>query len=214
MIAETVLKPAPAGRPSPDRKPAPVLIQKAAVLGAGTMGSRIAAHLANAGVPVVLLDIAGPAGRRSTVAEQALEALKKAKPAAFFDTSVAGRIAAGNFEDHLGLLRDCDWVIEAVTENLAIKQPLLEKVAPKPDAILTTNTSGLPVVSIAASLPPELRARSFGTHFFNPPRYMRLVEIIAMPETDPHTVEAISAICRPAAGQGRRAGARHAQLHR
>ena len=167
------------------------LIQKAAVLGAGTMGSRIAAHLVNAGLPVVLLDI--PAAK--PIAAQAVEALRKSKPAALFDPSLAGRIVPGNFQDDMALVADCDWVIEAVTENLAIKQALFANVIPhlKPDAFLTTNTSGLPIASIAAGMPPEIRRRFFGTHFFNPPRYMRLVEIIATPETDAAAVEAVSA---------------------
>jgi 3-hydroxyacyl-CoA dehydrogenase len=192
MIAEPVMTPAPDELSSARR--APALIRKAAVLGAGTMGSRIAAHLANAGVNVVLLDIASEEPARSAVAMQALEGLKKAKPAAFFEPSLAGRIAVGNFDDDMALLADCDWVIEAVTENLAIKQALLDKAAPhlKADAIFTTNTSGLPVASIAAKLPQQLRQRWFGTHFFNPPRYMRLVEIIATPEADPAAVQAIS----------------------
>jgi 3-hydroxyacyl-CoA dehydrogenase len=169
------------------------LIRKAAVLGAGTMGSRIAAHLANAGVPVVLLDIPADGANRSAIAMQALEGLKKSKPAAFYDPSAASRIAVGNFDDHMTLIRDCDWVIEAVTENLAIKQSLLEKAIPhlKPDAIITTNTSGLPVASIAGVLPEHLRRRWFGTHFFNPPRYMRLLEVIAPPGADRDAVEAI-----------------------
>ncbi len=171
-------------------------LRKAAVLGAGTMGSRIAAHLANAGVAVVLLDIvppnattgsaAGDTAQRNKIVTAALEGLKKAKPAAFFDAAFAARIVPGNFDDHLELLRDCDWVIEVVAENLEIKQALLEKIAPfcRADAILTTNTSGLPVASIAAQMPPEFRRRWFGTHFFNPPRYMRLLEIIPTPEAD------------------------------
>ncbi len=193
MTVDAMLKPAPAELPPPHRAPS-ALIRKAAVLGAGTMGSRIAAHLANAGLPVVLLDIAAETGPRSGFAIQALEALKKAKPAAFFDPSLASRIVTGNFEDDLALLAGCDWVIEAVTENLGIKQALLAKIAPhlKPDVILTTNTSGLPVASIAAKMPEPLRRRWFGTHFFNPPRYMRLVEIIATPDADPEAVEAIS----------------------
>ncbi len=196
MTAETVLKPlarsgAEAGVSPPARAP---LIRKAAVLGAGTMGSRIAAHLANVGVPVVLLDIPAPAGPRSAIAAQALEALKKSKPAAFYDPSFAARISVGNFDDDLAALRDCDWVIEAVTENLAIKQALLDKIAPhlKADAILTTNTSGLPVASIAANVPEAVRRRWFGVHFFNPPRYMRLAEIIPAPETDPAVIDAIA----------------------
>jgi 3-hydroxyacyl-CoA dehydrogenase len=190
MIAEPVLHPAEAGPSSPER--GSILIQKAAVLGAGTMGSRIAAHLANAGLQVVLLDI--PAAHPPHPAAQALDTLKKAKPAAFYDPSFAARLTAGNFNDDLALLRDCTWVIEAVTENLAIKQALFEKIAPhlKADAILTTNTSGLPIASIARSLPEHLRRRCFGTHFFNPPRYMRLAEIIATADTDPAAVAAVA----------------------
>ncbi len=192
MTAESVLKPVDAGASSPAK--GSLLIRKAAVLGAGTMGSRIAAHLANAGVPVVLLDIPAPSGPRSAIAVQALEALKKSKPAAFYDPSSAAHISTGNFDDDLALLRDCDWVLEAVTENLAIKQSLLEKIAPhlKPGAIVTTNTSGIPVGSIAAKMPEEIRRRCFGVHFFNPPRYMRLAEIIPGPETDPAAIDAIA----------------------
>jgi 3-hydroxyacyl-CoA dehydrogenase len=191
MTAEPILKSAGASSPGQETS---ILIRKVAVLGAGTMGSRIAAHFANAGLPVVLLDIAAKEGPPSSIAAQALESLKKSKPAAFYEASAASRIAIGNFDGDLAMLRDCDWVIEAVTENLAIKQALLEKVAPhlKPEAILTTNTSGLPIASIAAKLPEHLRRRWLGTHFFNPPRYMRLVEIIATPETDPAVSAAVS----------------------
>ena len=193
MSVEAVVKPVAAGGSSADRAPATV-IRKAAVLGAGTMGSRIAAHLANAGLPVVLLDIPAQPGARSAIASQALDALKKSKPAAFYDPAYAAHVSVGNFEDDLALLADCDWVIEAVTENLGIKQALLERVVPhlKRDAILTTNTSGLPVASIAAKLPEPVRRRWFGTHFFNPPRYMRLVEIIPTPEADPAAIAAVA----------------------
>jgi 3-hydroxyacyl-CoA dehydrogenase len=178
----------------------PLLVRRAAVLGAGTMGSRIAAHLANAGIPVLLLDMVptGPdvSGKaaRNRLANTALEALGKAKPAAFFVPSLAALITAGNFEDDLGKLAECDWVIEAVAENLAIKTALLARVAPHlaPHAVLTTNTSGLPVSQIAAGLPAR-RERFFGTHFFNPPRYMRLVEVIPTAESDPAVVAAFSA---------------------
>ena len=170
------------------------IIRQAGVLGAGTMGSRIAAHFANAGVPVVLLDIPSDGPNRGALAAQALEGLKKARPAALYDASFAARFTTGNFEDDMALLAGCDWVVEAVTEDLAVKQALLEKAAPhlKPGAVFTTNTSGLPVASIAAHLPEALRRRWFGTHFFNPPRYMRLVEIIPTPEADPEAVAAIS----------------------
>jgi 3-hydroxyacyl-CoA dehydrogenase len=184
----------PAFTPTGEDRTPSALIRKAAVLGAGTMGARIAAHLANAGVPVVLLDLPSASGPRNAIAAQAIEALKKSKPAAFFDPSFAARLTPGNFDDDAAMLADCDWVIEAVTENLAIKQSLLEKIVPhlKPDVILTTNTSGLPIASIATVLPPNLRRRWFGTHFFNPPRYMRLVEVIATPDADPQAVRGIA----------------------
>jgi len=161
------------------------LIRKVGVLGAGNMGSRIAAHLANAGFPVVSLDITSPA--------PAFEALKKSKPAAFFDPAAAKLITTGTFEKHLDLLRDCDWVIEAVAENLEIKRALLEKIHPhlRADAIITTNTSGLPIAQIAEPMDTAFRQRWFGTHFFNPPRYMRLVEIIPTPEADPAAISVI-----------------------
>jgi 3-hydroxyacyl-CoA dehydrogenase len=177
------------------------LIRRAAVLGAGTMGSRIAAHLANAGLPVVLLDIVPPGEEknRSRIAAQAIEALLKTKPAAFYEASLARLITPGNFEDDLKLLSACDWIIEAVTEDLGIKQQLLARVLPhlSSTAILTTNTSGLPIASIAAGLPEEFRSqglprRWFGTHFFNPPRYMRLLEIIPTPDSDPEVVAGLA----------------------
>ncbi len=172
--------------------PRPGMIQQAAVLGAGTMGVRIAAHLANAGIPVVLLDLAGDAGKG--IAQAAVENLSRAKPAAFYDPASIRLIQPGTFDHDLGLLSKCDWVLEAVTENLAIKREILAKIAPhlKPGVILTTNTSGLPVASIAEQLPTELRRSWFGTHFFNPPRYMRLLEVIPTPETDPAAVAAIA----------------------
>jgi 3-hydroxyacyl-CoA dehydrogenase len=171
-----------------------LLLRRVAVLGAGTMGSRIAAHLANAGVPVLLLDRVTPEATRSHLAEAALAALKTTKPAAFFTPEQAALVTTGNFEDDLDRLKDCDWVVEAVTEDLAIKQALLAKIAPHlhTEALVTTNTSGLPVHSIAAQMPEAFRKRWFGTHFFNPPRYMRLVEVIATPEADAGRVAALA----------------------
>jgi 3-hydroxyacyl-CoA dehydrogenase len=194
MSAETVVTPAATGTSQARPVGASILIRKAAVLGAGTMGSRIAAHLANAGLPVVLLDIPAPSGPRGSIAAQALEQLRHAKPAALFDKAFAGRITTGNFDDDMALLADCDWVIEAVAENLAIKRGLLEKVVKhlKKGAVLSTNTSGLPIASIAAHLGEDVRKRWLGAHFFNPPRYMRLVEIITTPETDPAVTAAIT----------------------
>jgi 3-hydroxyacyl-CoA dehydrogenase len=186
-----------AATPAPGFAAPPLLIRRAAVLGAGTMGSRIAAHLANAGIPTLLLDLV-PKGEaaepRSRLAKGALDALAKAKPAAFYEPSLAALITPGNFEDDLAKLAGCDWVIEAVAENLAIKTALLARVVPHlaPHALLTTNTSGLPVAQIAAGLAAH-RDRFFGTHFFNPPRYMRLLEVIPTAETDPAVVAAFAA---------------------
>jgi 3-hydroxyacyl-CoA dehydrogenase len=178
--------------------PARRQIRKVGVLGAGAMGSRIAAHFANAGLPVVLLDILPPNARpadhaaRNAVASGAIAALKKSKPPAFFSPSLASLITIGNFEDDLPLLSDCDWVIEAVAGNLEIKRNLLLKAAPfrRADALFTTNTSGLPIAKIAEALPPEFRRNWFGAHFFNPPRYMRLLEIIPTPDSDPAAIAA------------------------
>ena len=155
-------------------------IRRVAVLGAGTMGSRIAAHIANAGVPVVLLDMVPPgtpvdasAGARSQFAIAALDGLKKAKPAAFYAMESARLITVGNFEDDLGLVAECDWIVEAVAENLEIKRALLAKVLEhrKPGTMLTTNTSGLPVASIVEGITRRsCGSIGSGTHFFNPAR--------------------------------------------
>ena len=181
----------------------PLLVRRAAVLGAGTMGSRIAAHLANAGIPVLLLDMV-PAGEpaRNKLAIGAVAALAKSKPAAYFEASLGALLTPGNFDDDLAKLRECDWVIEAVAENLAIKATLLARVAPHlaTHAILTTNTSGLPIASIAEAL-GDLRPRFFGTHFFNPPRYMRLLEVIPAPESDPALVSSFAAFADRALGK-------------
>src|SRR5206468_8983313 len=172
-------------------------IHKVAILGAGTMGSRIAAHLANAGVPSFLLDIV-PAGAdaraRNKIAMAGLDAARKAKPAAFFEPSLASLVTPGNFEDDLPRVAEGDWIIEAVVEDLEIKRTLLKKVEAlrKPGTIVTTNTSGLPVGRIAEGFSEDFRRSWFGTHFFNPPRYMRLLEIIPTPDTDPAAIEAVS----------------------
>jgi len=159
------------------------------------MGARIAAHVANAGLPVLLLDRIPPGeGHRNRLAMQAVESLKKSKPPALVAQGIASRVTPGNFEDDLDKLRDCDWIIEAIAEDMEIKRGLLAKVAGhvRADAAVTTNTSGLPVGLIAKGFPETFRRRWFGTHFFNPPRYMRLMELIATPESDPETVKAIA----------------------
>ncbi len=182
-------------------------INKVAVLGAGTMGARIAAHFANAGVPSYLFDIVppdadGPA--RNKIAAAGLDAAKKSKPAAFMEPSLARLVTVGNFEDDLKKLADVDWIIEAVVENLDLKRALLRKVEAirKPGTIVTTNTSGLPVGKIAEGFSDDFRWAWFGTHFFNPPRYMRLLEIIPTPEADRAAIDAIAHFCDVRLGKG------------
>ncbi|HXJ89759.1 MAG TPA: 3-hydroxyacyl-CoA dehydrogenase NAD-binding domain-containing protein [Candidatus Binatia bacterium] len=182
-------------------------IHKVAILGAGTMGARIAAHFANAGVPSYLFDIVPPdadAPMRNKIAAAGLEAARKSKPAAFMDASLARLVSVGNFEDDLKKLADVDWIIEAVVENLEIKRNLLRKIEAirKPGTIITTNTSGLPVGQIAHGFSEDFRRAWFGTHFFNPPRYMRLLEIIPTPETDPALIEAVSHFSDVRLGKG------------
>jgi 3-hydroxyacyl-CoA dehydrogenase len=184
-------------------------IEKAVVLGAGTMGARIAAHFANAGLPCVLLDVA-PAGTvpgssdRNKIVRAGLEAAKKSKPAAFFNATLAEKVAIGNFEDDLGRVAEADWIIEVVAENLEIKRKLLERVAQfrKPGAIVTTNTSGLPVRLIAEGMSDEFQEHWCGTHFFNPPRYLKLVEIIPGPKTSSDVLETLREFCDRRLGKG------------
>lgn len=183
-------------------------IRRVAVLGAGTMGSRIAAHLSNACVPSVLLDIVpreltpeeqkrglalGDPKVRNRIARAGLDAALKSRPAAFFSPEAASLIAVGNFEDNLAWLKDCDWIIEAVTEDRAIKRALLEKVQPlrAPGAIVSSNTSGISISSIAEGFGEDFRRHWLGTHFFNPPRYMKLLEVIPTRETLAEVVEAV-----------------------
>jgi 3-hydroxyacyl-CoA dehydrogenase len=182
-------------------------IHKVAVLGAGTMGARIAAHFANAGVPSVLLDMVPPdadGAARNKIAAAGLEAAKKSKPAAFYEPSLARLITVGNFEDDLKRLADVDWIVEAVVENLEIKRSLLKKVEAirKPGTIITTNTSGLPVAKIAEGFSEDFRRSWFGTHFFNPPRYMRLLELIPTPEADRALIDAVTHFCDTQLGKG------------
>ena len=188
-----------------------ISIQKAVVLGAGTMGARIAAHFANAGLPCVLLDMVPPdlkpgmpASERNRFARNGIEAAKKSRPAAFFSASLADKISIGNFADDLGRCAEADWIIEVVAENMEIKRNLLARVAQfrKPEAIVTTNTSGLPVQLIAEGLPEDFQRHWAGTHFFNPPRYLKLVEIIPGPKTAPAVVETLTDFCDRRLGKG------------
>src|ERR1700716_3281280 len=186
-------------------------INKVAILGAGTMGARIAAHFANAGVPSYLFDIVPPnvppdagSSARNKIAAAGLEALKKSKPAAFMEPSLARLITVGNFEDDLKKLAEVDWIIEAVVENLDIKRAMLKKVEAirKPGTIITTNTSGLPVGKIAEGFSDDFRRSWFGTHFFNPPRYMRLLELIPTPVTDRALMDSVAKFCDVRLGKG------------
>ena len=186
-------------------------INKVAVLGAGTMGARIAAHFANAGVPSYLLDIVpqdiapgANASERNKIAAAGLDAAKKSKPAAFMEPSLARLVTVGNFEDDLKKLAEVDWIIEAVVENLDVKRALLKKVEAirKPGTIVTTNTSGLPVAKISEGFSEDFRRAWFGTHFFNPPRYMRLLELIPTPEADRALIDAVSHFCDVQLGKG------------
>ena len=194
-------------------------IRKAAVLGAGVMGAGIAAHLANAGIECYLLDIIPPELTeedkkkgltesspewRNRFAASGLANATKAKPAAFFRKDLASMVTVGNFEDNLGWLAGVDWVCEAVVENLKIKQELfarVEKVV-RPDCIVSTNTSGIPIKDISAKFGANLKKHFLGTHFFNPPRYMKLMEIIPGEETDPEVVKFMIEFSERTLGKG------------
>lgn len=164
-------------------------VKKAAVLGAGTMGAQIAAHLANAGIPTLLLDIPprDDSGDRNAIARAGFEAARKAKPAAFFTSQFASLVSLGNFDDDLAKLKDCDLIIEAVVENLDIKRSLYERVEQhrRPGSIVASNTSGIPLALLAEGRSEDFRAHFLGMHFFNPPRYMHLVELIRTEFTKP-----------------------------
>src|SRR5215471_95663 len=166
-----------------------IKVKKAAVLGAGTMGAQIAAHLANAGIPALLLDVLpqDKARDRNAIARAGLEAAKKAKPAAFFTAGRAALVTIGNFEDDLPKLKDCDLIIEAVVESPDIKRTLYEKVEQhrRPGSVIASNTSGIPLAQLAEGRSDDFRAHFLGMHFFNPPRYMHLVEIIRTEWTKP-----------------------------
>ncbi|WP_454916716.1 3-hydroxyacyl-CoA dehydrogenase NAD-binding domain-containing protein [Xanthobacter sediminis] len=170
-------------------------IRKVAVIGAGVMGAGIAAHVANAGVEVLLLDIV-PAGaqNRNVIAEAAVEKLLKADPAAFMSKAAARLVTPGNIEDNLADLAACDWIVEAVIERLDIKQALYAKIeaARRPGTVVSSNTSTIPLADLTQGLPESFRRDFLITHFFNPPRYMRLLEIVAGPRTNPETVAAVS----------------------
>jgi len=194
-------------------------IEKAAVLGAGTMGAQIAAHLANAGIPTVLLDIVpreltpeeqakglSPDSKevRNRIARAGLEAAKKAKPAAFFTSELGSLVSVGNFDDDMARLKDCDLIIEAVVENLEIKRQLYERVEQfrSPGSVVASNTSGIPIRQLAEGRSEDFRAHFLGIHFFNPPRYMKLVEIIPTEWTKPEVSCSIAGFLDQRLGKG------------
>lgn len=180
-------------------------ISKVAVIGAGVMGSGIAAHLSNAGVPVILLDIVAPGSPdRSAISKGAVAKMLKTQPAPFMHERNAMLITTGNLEDDLGLLADCDWIIEAVIERLDIKQGLYEKInsVRKAGAAVSSNTSTIPLADLVAQMPESFRRDFLITHFFNPPRYMRLLEVVTGPDTDPGVAEKISNFSDQSLGKG------------
>src|SRR6476659_9645527 len=166
--------------------PQRILIRKAAVLGAGVMGAQIAAHLANANVRPILFELAADGPDKSANARRAIDGLAKLSPAPLATAAVQRQIMPANYDEHLALLKDCDLVIEAISERMDWKKALFEKVAPHigPNAIFASNTSGLSITELAKTLPAAVRKRFCGIHFFNPPRYMRLVELIPTADTD------------------------------
>jgi 3-hydroxyacyl-CoA dehydrogenase len=194
-------------------------IEKAAVLGAGTMGARIAAHLANAGIPCFLLDIVPKeltaeekrkgwtlesAAVRNRIVNAGLEAAKKSRPAAFFTPETARLVTPGNLEDNLPWCGEVDWIIEAVAEDLEIKRNLFSRVETvrKTGTIVSSNTSGLPIKLFAEGRSEDFQQHWAGTHFFNPPRYMKLVELIPGPKTKPEVLRALDEICDLRLGKG------------
>jgi 3-hydroxyacyl-CoA dehydrogenase len=177
-------------------------IRSAAVLGAGTMGAQIAAHFANAGLPVTLLDL------NAKLAQEGLKRARSLKPDPFFSADAAALVSTGSFDtDPNGLkrsLKDADWIIEAVVEDLGVKRALITRIegARRPGAIVTSNTSGISIAAIAEGRTEELRRHWLGTHFFNPPRYLHLVEIIPTAATDPAVTQAVSSFADHRLGKG------------
>ena len=179
-------------------------VRKVAVLGAGVMGAQIAAHLVNVKVPVVLFDLPAKEGPKNGIVTKAVEGLKKLKPAPLGDAADARLIQQANYEDHLELLKDCDLIIEAIAERMDWKLDLYTKIAPfiAPHAIVASNTSGLSITKLSEVLPEEIKPRFCGIHFFNPPRYMYLVELITTPTTRPEILDQLEAFVTTSLGKG------------
>src|SRR6266566_1951391 len=182
-------------------------IHRVAVLGAGTMGAAVAAHAANAGLLVDLLDIvpSGAKGKeRNSIVKVGFERMLKARPAALMHESLAEHIRLGNFEDDFERLKEADWILEAIIERLEPKQELMARIeqVAKAGAIISSNTSGIPLAKVAEGRSEGFKHRFLGTHFFNPPRYMKLLEIIPTAETDPKITEFITAFAERRLGKG------------
>lgn len=194
-------------------------IHRATVIGAGTMGAAIAAHLANAGLPVTLLDVVPDKltpeeekkgltlqdrGVRNRIVQQGLDRALKSRPASFMTPDTAALVSVGNLEDDFDVVRTSDWVIEVIVENLKIKRQLMERIDATrgPDTMVSTNTSGIPVASIAEGRSHQFRLHFLGTHFFNPPRYLKLLEVIPTQDTLPEVVDLISRFAEYRLGKG------------
>ncbi|MBI1320522.1 MAG: 3-hydroxyacyl-CoA dehydrogenase [Candidatus Hydrogenedens sp.] len=188
-------------------------IKRVAVLGSGVMGGAIAGHLANCGIPSLMLDIVPPnlsdkdkgnKNKRNAIAEAAKQALLKAKPAPLYRKSNVDMITVGNFDDDMAAIADCDWIIEVVVERLDIKKIVFGKVAQywKPGMILSSNTSGIPIKDICSDMSEEMSAHFLGTHFFNPPRYLKLLELIPSPNTKPEIIAQMAEFGENVLGKG------------
>ena len=179
-------------------------VKKVAVLGAGVMGAQIAAHLVNVKVPVVLFDLPAKEGPKNGIVTKAIEGLKKLKPAPLGVPEDAALIQQANYEEHMDVLKECDLIIEAIAERMDWKTDLYHKIAPfiADGAIVASNTSGLSITKLSEALPESIKPRFCGIHFFNPPRYMTLVELINTPTTEPKVLDDLEAFATSALGKG------------
>ncbi|WP_096664200.1 3-hydroxyacyl-CoA dehydrogenase/enoyl-CoA hydratase family protein [Polaromonas sp. AET17H-212] len=179
-------------------------VKKVAVLGAGVMGAQIAAHLVNLKVPVVLFDLPAKEGPKNGIVSRAIEGLKKLKPAPLGVPEDAALIQQANYEEHMDVLKECDLIIEAIAERMDWKTDLYHKIAPfiAEGAIVASNTSGLSITKLSEALPESIKPRFCGIHFFNPPRYMTLVELINTPTTDPKVLDDLEAFVTSGLGKG------------
>lgn len=195
------------------------LIRRVAVIGSGTMGGALAAHFANAGIPVYLLDVApnkltpdeekkrltlDQPAVRNRIVNAGMESIRKSKPAALFTPQTIDRITAGNLDDNFDWVREADWILEAIVENLEIKRQLMARVdaVRKPESVVTTNTSGISIKDIAAHCSDSFKAHFLGTHFFNPPRYLKLLEVIPGPQTSREVVDFVKGFSETVLGKG------------